>query len=185
LVRCSLRAQVLPHASFRRPNSENCPCPAASAIGVAHPSGKAVFLLLPAIARSSANAPYLAHMKKPGKARLLMRFRQLTVVSCIPEVAQGGSSNQPATITIWNPSFRKKQQFDVLRDVSTKLVTPIARSNRFKHLIMTYKYYMPNLSKKGSIQALHFCFFMDYGLNLIGLRLALVLSKEIYDIRWR
>jgi hypothetical protein len=86
-------------------------------------------------------------MKKPGKARLLMRLRQLTVVSCIPKVARGGSSNQPATITIWNPNFRKKQEFDVLRDLNTKLVTPIARSNRFKHLIMTYKYYMPNLSK--------------------------------------
>jgi hypothetical protein len=118
------------------------------------------FLLLPAIARSSANAPYQAHMKKPGKARLLMRFRQLTVVSCIPKVARCGSSNQPASITIWNPNFRKKQEFDVLRDVNKKLVTPIVRSNRFKHLIMTDKYYMPNLSKTAQFRHFTFAFLL-------------------------
>ena len=52
-------------------------------------------------------------MKKPGQARLLMRCRQLTVVTCIPEVARAGSSNQPATVVSWT-----------LRDVDTKLVTP-------------------------------------------------------------
>ena len=40
-------------------------------------------------------------MKKPGTARLLIRCRQLTVVTCIHRVARGGSSNQPATIVSW------------------------------------------------------------------------------------
>jgi hypothetical protein len=52
-------------------------------------------------------------MKKPGKARLLIRCRHLTVVSCISKVARGGSSNQAAAIMSWT-----------LRDVDTKLVTP-------------------------------------------------------------
>jgi hypothetical protein len=53
-----------------------------------------------------------AKMKKPGKARLLIRCRHLTVVSCIFKAAQGVSSNQSAAIVSWT-----------LRYVVTKLVT--------------------------------------------------------------
>jgi len=42
-------------------------------------------------------------MKKPDKARLLIRCRQLTVVSCIQKSARGGSSNQSAAIVLLNP----------------------------------------------------------------------------------
>jgi hypothetical protein len=41
MVRCSLRTWVLPHASFRRPISGNCPC----LVGVALPSGNGGYFI--------------------------------------------------------------------------------------------------------------------------------------------
>jgi len=41
-------------------------------------------------------------MKKPGKARLIIRCRQLTVVSCIQKFARAGSSGQAAAIVFWH-----------------------------------------------------------------------------------
>jgi hypothetical protein len=54
-------------------------------------------------------------MKKPGKARLLIRCRQLTVVSCIPKVARGVSSNQSAAIVSWHSTVGQAKTSGKLR----------------------------------------------------------------------
>jgi len=52
-------------------------------------------------------------MKKPGIARLLIRFWPTDGRFMHQKFARAGSSNQPAAVVFWT-----------LRDVNTKLVTP-------------------------------------------------------------
>ena len=56
-------------------------------------------------------------MKKPGKARLPIRSRQLTVVSHIPKDARGGSSNQAATIVFWHFTVGQAKTPENLRGI--------------------------------------------------------------------
>jgi len=53
-------------------------------------------------------------MKKPGKARLIIRLWPANGSFVQLRSARGGSSNQPAAIVSWT-----------LRDFDTKLVTPV------------------------------------------------------------